>query len=141
MPTPLQGNGSFEGDCNFIEESSSEHNRQEEFNIFYSNISSFSPHAKNYISSLSSRLNVKVKALVLVEVHKDDGMSVQGSLRKYGFAAEYTVPEPTTSKNHGGECVATRSHVNSRPVSMDSKISFEIVSEFEYFLVITHSSP
>jgi hypothetical protein len=82
----------------------------------FSNISSLSPHARNYFSK---DLDKDIKALALNELHKDDRISVNSFFREIGFKAEYNIPEPTTAQNHGGECVAIRSHFNSRPVNAD----------------------
>ena len=86
---------------------------EETFNILYSNITSYSPHVKNYISNINEK---EYHALALTEVHKDDELSVTGHLSTQGFTASYNVPEPTTAKNHGGECVAIRKHFNSSPI-------------------------
>ena len=93
-----------------------------EFKIFFSNITSLSPHAKNYFSN---DLDPDVKVLAINEIHKDDEIAVKNFFRGIGFKAEYNLPEPTTAQNHGGECVAVRSHFNSKPVNADVLISIE----------------
>ena len=45
--------------------------------------------------------------------------------REIGFKAEYNIPEPTTAQNHGGECVAIRNHVNSRPARQELLTAIE----------------
>ena len=117
MSVPPEGNALFKEGV--THDSGGGAHKGNEFNIFYSNITSFSPHAKRYISQLDSKLNIHIKCLALVEVDTDDAYVVQNKLRQYGFTASCNVPEPTTSKNHGGECLATRRFVNSRPIPND----------------------
>ena len=81
-------------------------------NIFYSNVSSFSLHAKSYISSLP----LEVSALALVELHDTDTCSVRDWFRLQGFSADLSPAEPTPEGTHGGELIAVRSHINSTPV-------------------------
>ena len=61
-----------------------------------------------------------------MEIHKEDPHTVKSFLRQCGFEAEYSVAEPTTAKNHGGECVATRSFINARPVKIEVLEAIEL---------------
>ena len=83
--------------------------------MFYANITSLSPHAKNYIVNMDPSINV----LALGEIHKDDSLSVNSFFNKCGWKMAYNKPEPTTALNHGGEGVATRSHIHAREVDND----------------------
>ena len=83
------------------------------FKVFYSNLSSLSAHAKNYIFSLPA----EIKLLALLECHNEDVLATQELFRRNGYTASYNPAERANMWNHGGECLATRSYINSRPVS------------------------
>jgi hypothetical protein len=83
------------------------------FNVFMSNITSLSPHAKNYIFSLPK----EIQLLCLSECHNKDKLQVEDLFRINGFHASYNPAEQANVLTHGGECVATRSFVNSRSVA------------------------
>ena len=68
------------------------------FTLFYSNISSLSSHAKNYIFSMPKY----VSAMACVECHKEDSVSVESMFRANGFKAAYSPAEKLTILNHGG---------------------------------------
>ena len=93
------------------------------FGLFYSNISSLSPHAKEYLSSLPQEIH----AISVCECHKDDRIAVESFFRTIGYAANYNVAEKTNSYNHGGECVAIRNHIISRSIQ---KPVFKLIKEF-----------
>ena len=81
--------------------------------MFYSNVSSLSPHAKEYLKVLP----VGVDRIALVECHKTDMSSVDRFCSFIRFNSSYNLAEPSNTLNHGGECVAVRSGLLSRPVS------------------------
>ena len=82
------------------------------FKLFYANVSSLSNHAKDYLFSLPKG----IKALALVECHEIDCLKVEDMFTANGFDASYNPAEKTDCLSHGGECVAVRRHLNSRPV-------------------------
>ena len=88
------------------------HFKEEPFSLFYSNISSLSSHAKNYIFSLPT----KMSALALAECHYEDELSVTNLFRTNGFKVAYSPAERSNVLNHGGELVGTRCHIASRLV-------------------------
>ena len=95
------------------------------FKCFFSNISSLSPHAKEYISSLSGNIHL----LASVEVHKDNSLSVESFFNTNGYSISYNVPEKANVLSHGGELIAVRKHLNSRPVQSEY-----LESVAEYFM-------
>ena len=93
------------------------------FTMFYSNITSLSSHAQQYLFDLPD----EVSALLLVEVHKDQEY-VKSKFKRNCFNVSYSPPEATSDTgNHGGELVATRHNFISTGVDqtildlMDSK--------------------
>jgi hypothetical protein len=84
----------------------------QEFKIFYSNLSSLSLQATDYIFALPK----EVKVLALLELHKEDVESVVNKFSCNNYRAYYNPPEPAVVGNHGGELVACKSHLSSSPV-------------------------
>ena len=62
---------------------------RETFNVFYSNVSAFSPHAKLYLS----RLPNDISAVTIVECHKDDKLTVESNFRQWGYDVSYNIAE------------------------------------------------
>ena len=78
-----------------------------QFKIFYSNISSLSPAAKNYLFHLPSDIN----ALFLLELHSSSDVA-RNAFRRNGWSPCYNPTEfgPDRPVNgHGGEMIAFRS--------------------------------
>ncbi len=83
------------------------------FSVFHANLSSLSEHAADYVLTLPKC----IKALSLNEIHKHDALQVADMFRRHGFKAYYNIPEgDTNTAGHGGEIVATRSHILSNPI-------------------------
>ena len=95
--------------------------------IFYSNVSSFSKHAMEYVFALPS----EVLILMLCEMHKDKNF-VENKFEQHGFSASYTVPENTVAGNHGGEVVALRSSYESREISQDTINNLEHLGRLRF---------
>ena len=94
------------------------------FYVFYSNVTSLSPQAKDYLFSLPE----EVKALALVELHKDYD-TVANVFQSNNYSVAYTAPEQTQfGGTHGGELVAVKSHIESRQI--DSDILDKIATHF-----------
>ena len=71
---------------------------KETFIMFYSNVSSLSPHALDYLFSLPG----EVKALLIVESHKDYNF-VLDRFTSNNYSATYSQPETNSeSTSHGG---------------------------------------
>ena len=83
------------------------------FSVFYANITSLSPHATNYIFSLPKHINL----FAGVELHKHDTLEVENLFRFHGFKSSYNPAEKLHTLYHGGEIVAARASLNSRPVN------------------------
>jgi hypothetical protein len=62
-----------------------------------------------------------------VETHVKDEISIENDFKKYGFAASSSGAEKSISLTHGGEVVAIRNHLNSRPVAYEV---LEIIREY-----------
>ena len=84
-----------------------------EFSVFYANITSLSPHAKNYIFSLPTNINLFAGG----ELHKVDQLETENLFRFHGYRASYNPSEQLQSLCHGGEIVAAKASLNSRPVN------------------------
>ena len=84
------------------------------FGIFYSNITSLSVHAQEYLFSLPR----EVDCLMLAELHKEPDY-VKNKFRINNWSTSYSPPEPTQGGTHGGELVATRSHISHSNISND----------------------
>ena len=83
-----------------------------QFHLFYSNITPLSGHAQEYVLSLPEY----VKALFLVETHKDHQyVSEHCSLNGYNVSQSSPTPTSDTG-SHGGELIAVKKHVASFPV-------------------------
>jgi hypothetical protein len=85
------------------------------FKCLFSNISSLSPHAKEYIVNIPK----DIQLLALVEIHKKDPLSVESFFAGNGYSISYNPPEESNVLSHGGELVAVRKHLNSRPVAKE----------------------
>ena len=79
--------------------------------VFYANITSLSPHAKNYIFSLPK----SVHAFAGVELHKIDKLETENVFKFHGYNASYTPAEKLQTMSHGGEIVAAKASYNTRP--------------------------
>ena len=84
------------------------------FVIFYSNISSLSIQARNFIFGKEM---ASVHSLALVETHKTDRQFVENMFRKH-HRTPYVNPALKTSAtgSHGGEVIANLAHLNSMPI-------------------------
>ena len=84
------------------------------FNIFFSNINSFSEKAKNY---LFSKHMAHFQTVALVETHRVESQQVIDHFARYHRTA-YANPAIKTSDNgsHGGEVIANHSHLNTMPI-------------------------
>ena len=82
-----------------------------DFKMFYSNISSLSLHAKNYLASLDSYDMINV-----IECHNLDKLQVESFFRENGYMCTYNVAEKLNVLSHGGEALAIKHNYNARPV-------------------------
>ena len=84
------------------------------FNIFFSNINSFSEKAKNY---LFSKHMAHFQTVALVETHRVESQQVIDHFARYHRTA-YANPAIKTSDNgsHAGEVIANHSHLNTMPI-------------------------
>ena len=83
----------------------------EVFTAFFSNISSFSNHAQDYLFKLPE----EVKLIMCCEAHKEEQL-VKSCFNSRGFSVSYNPPSDTQSGTHGGELVALRSSYESKLV-------------------------
>ena len=83
-----------------------------QIHLLFCLVTSLSIHAMNYIFSLPD----EVKILALSELHKEDEIVTENTFRQHGYTASVSPAEKSEVRNHGGECVAVRSYINSKPV-------------------------
>ena len=99
-----------------------------DFDLFYSNLTSLSSHAKEYLFSLPSN----IKTLLCVETHESDNDKLIRNFRSFGFKAYPNKPCKSDNGSlrgtHGGEVVAVRSHISASPV--EPEILNQLVSHF-----------
>jgi hypothetical protein len=86
-------------------------NSNKSFRIFFANITSFSRQAQDYLFTLPR----DVQVVMLAEVHKEE-QSVISRFRKNKFLPCYNPPTNKNQGTHGGEIVATRAHLQAKPI-------------------------
>ena len=85
--------------------------------LFYSNVSSLSRAARDYIFTLPR----EVRAVALAECHRPKD-EVEGKFSRKGFTVEYNVPEESPNNpngTHGGELIGVRNGYTHRKISQD----------------------
>ena len=90
---------------------------------FYSNVTSLSNHAQEYIFSISHYINI----LAIVETHKEDEY-VKNKFANNGYNVSPNPPaDLSTGGTHGGELIATKTHLQTKriPQSILQHISHE----------------
>jgi len=82
--------------------------------VFVSNITSLSEHAKVYLAALPASRRI----LMLSELHKEEDV-VSSFFNRINYSATYSPPEvsKTGLGTHGGELVAVKSGTHARNVS------------------------
>ena len=86
-----------------------------EFGLFHLNVTSWSLKAEKYMFNLPQ----EVHALSINEMHKTDFVELNSKFKVNDFRLYFNTAEPTHSSvsgTHGGEALATRSHVLSKPI-------------------------
>ena len=82
------------------------HPSTKEFNVFYSNISSFSLHAREYLFANSNSTHM----FMLAELHKPSQF-VRSKFQKQRFSVSYNFPENFDKGTHGGEVIACKNNL------------------------------
>ena len=97
------------------------------FWAFFSNITSFSNHAQEYLFKLPK----EVKLICCCEAHKEQ-QQVKNCFGSRGFSVNYNPPHETLKGNHGGELVALRSSYENRELPEEIVNANSNISPFHF---------
>ena len=94
-----------------------------QFMAFFSDITSFSNHAQEYLFTLPS----EVKLICCCEAHKDE-QQIRRSFESHGFSVNYNPPY----EHHGGELVALRNSYENRQLPDEIMNAVKYVSSVHF---------